>query len=131
MLGGDLEDKRRRVAAPPQYDRQMPRQRQIESCLQIGLGVLVCRGLAEPRDGLVRAVQRAAGSLVDRQRRKTGSGEPWSDRRVFGLAGASLVEEQDDALRLSGLVHQAGYRDPVMGPKGDRSGTDTGLCVGG
>src|SRR5271168_3761513 len=109
----------------------MSRQRPIESCLQIGLGLLVCRSLAEPRDGLVRAVQRAAGSLIDRQCRKAGSGEPWSDRCVFGLAGASLVEEQDDALRLSGLVHQAGYRDPVMRLKGDRSGTDTGMCVGG
>src|SRR5258708_12711444 len=100
MLGGDLEDKRRRVAAPPQYDRQMSRQRPIESCLQIGLGVLVCRGLAGPRDGLVRAAQRAAGPLFARQRRNPGSAAPWSYPRALALPRPTLMENQHDSLRL-------------------------------
>src|SRR6266404_5808253 len=114
MIGRDLEDKRRRIAASPQDDRQVLGRGPIKGCLKVWLRLLVARRLAEAPSGIVRTVQRSARALIDRQRGKARGDPPRRDGRVLGFARLGLVKEQDDRLGMVGRIGQSRYAHTVM-----------------
>src|ERR1051326_5373694 len=94
MFGRDLENKRRRIAASPQDDREGLGRGPIKSCLEVWLRLLVARRLAEAASGFVRTVQISAGALIDRERGKARGGHFGRDGRVLGFAGVSLIKQK-------------------------------------
>src|ERR1700674_5457872 len=100
MFGRDLDDKRRRIAASPQDDRQVLGRGPIKGCLEVWLRLLVARRLALAASGIVRTVQRAARALIDRQRGKARGDQPRRDDRVLSFASLGLVKQSDDRLGL-------------------------------
>src|SRR5882724_4457215 len=115
MFGRDLEDKRRRIAAAPQDDRQVLGRAPIKGCFEVWLRLLVPRRLAEAPSGIVRTVQRSARALIDRQRGKARGDQARRDGRVLGFARLRLVKQQDDRLGMLGHIGQSRYADTVTG----------------
>src|SRR5258705_10505907 len=107
MFSRDLEDKRRRIAAPPQDDGQVLGRGPIKGCLEVWLRLLVARQLAEASSGIVRAVQRSPRALIDRQRAKARDAQARRAGPVFRFARLGLRKQTYDRLRMVGRISQS------------------------